>query len=73
MTASSHTVSTVENILHRQVNLVTKALPRNLDAISERRQGTVRPAASTVLRNVLVETLGQVARAVNVAPRKGGG
>jgi hypothetical protein len=43
----------------------------NLDAVSESRKSTVRPTASTILWNVLIETVREVAHAVNVAPAKG--
>jgi hypothetical protein len=58
-------------VLHRQVDLIAQSLASNLDAVSESRKSTVRPTASTILWNVLIETVREVAHAVNVAPAKG--
>ena len=62
--------SAVENELDGEIDLLPFALPSNFDAISQSRNGTVRPARATVLRQVLIETVGEVVGAVDVAPCK---
>jgi hypothetical protein len=59
-------------VLNRQIDLVTRVIgSSNLDAIRETGQGRVRPTASAVLRNVLVQGFGNVRPTVHVAPAKG--
>ena len=60
----------IQNVLNRKVNVVSAAQASNLDAIGETREGAVGPAASAVLRRVLVQRMGQVADAVHVSPRE---
>lgn len=61
----------VENVLDAEIDVVALAIAGNLDAIREAAQGTMGPAAATVLRDVLVERVRQVRDAVHVGPRKG--
>jgi hypothetical protein len=60
----------IENVLNAQINIVALTQTSNLDAIGETGQGSVRPAAAAVLGNVLIERMGQVAHAIDVAPVK---
>ena len=73
MARSGHFRTAVQDELNAEVDVVTLGITSNLDAISERGQGSVGPATSTVLRNVLVQTLGQVALSIDVAPVEGVG
>jgi hypothetical protein len=68
--ATSDFRTTIENVLNAQINVVALTQTSNLDAIRETGQGSVRPATSTVLGNVLIEGMGQVAHAIHVAPVK---
>jgi len=65
--ATAH-VSAIQDVLHRQVNLNAFALLSNFDAVTEGRHTAMCPARATILRNVLVQGLGAIALAVDVAP-----
>jgi len=67
-TMAGASISTVENVLDRQVDVDSLSLACDLDAVTQGTHGAMGPAASTVLGNVLVERLGQEAGAVDVAP-----
>ena len=54
-------------------DVVALGITSNLDAISERGQGSVGPATSAILGNMLVERLRQVALSINVTPVEGVG
>lgn len=71
VTRSSHFTGAIQNVLHRQIDFIAQSLSRNLDAVSESGQRAVSPTATTVLGNVLIERVRQVADSVNVAPSKG--
>ena len=61
----------VQDVLNRQVHVLRAVLPtRDLNAIGERAHGTVRPARPAVLRNVLIERLGQEVVSLDVVPHK---
>ena len=61
----------VQNVLNRQIHILRAVLPaRDLDAITERAHGAVRPARTAVLRNVLVERLGQEVVSLHVVPHE---
>jgi hypothetical protein len=70
ITAPSDMCPTIENVLNGKINVVALTETSNLDAIRETGQGAVRPAASTVLGNVLIETPCEVANAAHVTPMK---
>ncbi len=65
---SSHVGCTIQNVLDAQVDLVSGCVAGDFDAVAQRREGPVRPAASAVLWNVLVQSMGCVTLSVNVAP-----
>mmetsp|Transcript_17021 Transcript_17021/g.39084 ORF Transcript_17021/g.39084 Transcript_17021/m.39084 type:complete len:262 (-) Transcript_17021:437-1222(-) len=44
----------IENVLDAEVDLVSRSVAGNLDAVSQRREGTVCPATTAILGNVLV-------------------
>jgi hypothetical protein len=67
---SSNFRSAIQNKLDRKVDVITLCFASNLDAISKRTETSVSPAGSTILRNVLVQTVSQIRHAVNVPPRK---
>jgi hypothetical protein len=67
---SSSLGSTVQYELDGKVDIVALSLAGNLDAIGKAAEGAMGPTRSTVLRNVLVETLGQVTYTIDVAPRE---
>ena len=71
MARSCHFGTAVQDKLNAEVDVITLGIACNLDAISERGQGSVRPATSAILRNVLVQRLGQVTLAVDVSPVEG--
>jgi hypothetical protein len=54
--------------LWRQVDIGPGSVSGDLDAIGEDRSGSVGPAGSAVLRDVLVEDVGQVVGVVNLIP-----
>ena len=68
MATTSRGGCAVQDVLDTAVGFVSRGSSSNLDAISERGRGSVGPAASTVLRNVLVQRMGGVTFAINVAP-----
>jgi hypothetical protein len=68
MTASGNISGTIQNVLNRQVDFVPQSLTGNLDAVRQRRKRAVRPTASTVLGNVLIEGMRQITDTVNVTP-----
>ncbi len=63
--------SAVQNKLNTEVDVIALGVACDLNAISKRRQGSMSPATSTVLRNVLVKRFRQVTLAVDVTPVKG--
>ena len=63
--------SAIENELDRKVNLFTLSLAGNLDAIGESRDGTMSPARATILRQMLVQRMGEVVGAIDVSPSEG--
>ena len=68
MATASRGGCAVQDVLNTEVDFVSRSISSNLDAISERGQGSVGPATSAVLRNVLVQRMGGVTFAINVAP-----
>lgn len=68
---SSNFGTAIENELNTEVNVITLAVTGNLDAIAEGAQGTMSPARSTVLRNVLVQRVCQIGDAIDGTPGKG--
>ena len=63
--------SAIENELDRKVDLFTLSLARNLDAIGESRDGTMSPARAAILRQMLVQRMGEVVGAIDVSPSEG--
>ena len=68
MTASSYALSTIEQILYAQINIVTFTLPCNLDPVLKGRDGSMCPTAATVMWNVLVQHFSQIRLAIDVVP-----
>jgi hypothetical protein len=68
VTATGHVAGTIQNVLNAQIDFVAQTFTGNLDAVRQRRECAVRPTAATVLGNVLIEGMRQVADAVNVTP-----
>ena len=62
--------STVQNVLNAQINIITLTEASNLDAVGQTGKGTVGPAATAVLRHVLVERMGQVRDTIDIRPGK---
>merc|ERR1740130_967624 len=60
----------VENVLHREVDVDALRVARDLDPISQRRDGAVVPAGAAVLRDVLVAAHREIVHTVLVAPRE---
>jgi Tfp pilus assembly pilus retraction ATPase PilT len=58
-------------VLDAEVDIGAGSVARNLDTIGERRQRTVRPAAAAILRNVLVQRLGDERAIVDIRPAEG--
>jgi hypothetical protein len=69
MAASS--VTAVQHVLDRKVDINAHGLSRNLDSISKRGHRPMCPAASAILGNVLVSALRAVVDSAIVAPREG--
>ena len=65
---SSHVGCTIQNVLDAQVDLISSCVAGDFDAVAQRREGPVRPAASTVLWNMLIQRMGCVTLSINVAP-----
>ena len=61
-------VAAVEDVLHSEVDVDALRLACDLDAVTKGRRSTVCPARPTVLRDVLVQVLCQVAHTVHVTP-----
>ena len=55
-------------MLYGEVDVEALTAPRDLDAISERTDRSVRPATSAVLGNVLIQVLRHVGRPFDVGP-----
>ena len=73
MATASHTPSTVENILNRQINFITHgSLSGNLNAIGKSAESAVGPTAATILWNVLIEGFGGIRDAIDGLPSKVG-
>ena len=70
MARAGHFSAAVEDELDGKIDLLPFALTSNLDAISQSRNGTMCPARTTVLWEVLIQTVGEVVGAINVAPSK---
>ena len=70
MARAGHFSAAVEDELNGKIDLLPFALTSDLDAISQSRNGTMCPARTTVLREVLIQTVGEVIGAINVAPSK---
>ena len=60
----------VQNVLNTQINIIALSQASDLDAVRKAAQGSVRPATSAVLRNVLIERVCEVGNAIDVAPRE---
>jgi len=58
--------ATVENELNRKVNVGTFGVACNLDSICQGAQGPMCPTRATILRQVLVEGMGQIRNSVHV-------
>ena len=58
----------IQDVLDAQVDFVAGGISSNLDAISKRGQGSVRPATSAVLGDVLVQGMSSVTLSINVTP-----
>ena len=61
-------VAAVQDVLHRQVDVDALGFARDLDAVAECGDRSVGPAASAVLRHMLIPVLGGVADAIDVSP-----
>ena len=68
MTGTGRFGSAVQDPLNAEVNIVALSLTSDLDTISQGRDCAVSPAGSTVVRDVLVEMLGEVGFAIDVVP-----
>jgi hypothetical protein len=58
----------IEHVLDREVDVDSLRLAGNFDAVAKGRHGAVRPARSTVLRDVLVPAHGAVVDTIFIAP-----
>lgn len=63
-------VSAVENMLNTQVDVSSFGFTGNFDTVSKGRDGSMSPAGTTILRNVLVAIHGAVVDTVLVTPRE---
>ena len=68
MARPRHARSAVQNELRAQIDVVACAAARDLDAVREGGEGGEGPARPAVLRDVLVDGVGQAAGAVSVVP-----
>mmetsp|Transcript_11745 Transcript_11745/g.24029 ORF Transcript_11745/g.24029 Transcript_11745/m.24029 type:complete len:240 (-) Transcript_11745:36-755(-) len=68
VTAPSHVRSAVQYELNSKIDVDSLPLPVDLDAVSERRETSVSPTRSTILRDVLVKVAGEEVHAINVPP-----
>lgn len=66
-------ITAVEHVLNREVDIDALSSTSNLDPVTEGGQGTMSPARSAVLRDVLVTVHGTVVGSVHVAPVQLGG
>jgi hypothetical protein len=60
----------VQDELDGEVDVVTYAPTRDFDAVLEGANGSMCPAGSAVVRDVLIEHFGEVGLSINVVPRK---
>lgn len=72
MTRACRVSPTIENELNGEINFIARGVASNLDAIGQGRECTVRPTGTTVLRNVLIQTLCEVRLAIDIGPREVG-
>jgi len=68
MTTPGSPRSTIQNKLNTQVDIVSFPIPCDFDAIHKTGDGTVRPARTAVVRNVLIELLREEGFSVDVIP-----
>jgi len=61
-------IATVQHVLNRKVDVDALALASDLDSIAEGRHGPVRPAASTILRNVLISRGREIIGSIDISP-----
>mmetsp|Transcript_166528 Transcript_166528/g.404666 ORF Transcript_166528/g.404666 Transcript_166528/m.404666 type:complete len:276 (-) Transcript_166528:351-1178(-) len=69
-TVATADISTIQHVLHGEVDVGALGPTCDLDAITKGRDCTMRPAGSAVLGNVLIAAHGTVIHAVLVAPRE---
>lgn len=62
--------STIEDVLDGQVDVFSLAFASNLDAVGESAERAVSPAGSTVLGDVLIQTVGHTGLPLVVVPGK---
>mmetsp|Transcript_4698 Transcript_4698/g.6337 ORF Transcript_4698/g.6337 Transcript_4698/m.6337 type:complete len:307 (+) Transcript_4698:202-1122(+) len=68
---TSNLRATVENKLNGKINLIRGSrTSRNLNTIRQSTHRTMRPATTTVLRNMLIQTFRQVRDPIYIPPRK---
>jgi hypothetical protein len=60
--------ATIENVLDGQVDVIAGAFASDLDPIRQTRNGTMGPTTSTILGQVLVQTVGKVRNTVDITP-----
>jgi len=73
---TSDVTAAIQHKLNAQVDVIQGSftllwlaiISRDLDSIRQARERTVRPTRPAILRDMLVETLGQIGRPVNVVP-----
>mmetsp|Transcript_15973 Transcript_15973/g.23930 ORF Transcript_15973/g.23930 Transcript_15973/m.23930 type:complete len:213 (+) Transcript_15973:603-1241(+) len=71
MARSGNVSSAIKNVLDGEVDIVSQATTGDFNTVGEGRHGTMGPARSAVLGQVLVEAMGEVGFAIDVGPGEG--
>ena len=60
--------SAIQHPLNGEVDIVSLSITGNFDAVGESGDGAMCPTGSAIMRDVLIETFGEVGFAIDVVP-----
>lgn len=73
VTTAGRVGAAIEDELDREIDFVGCGIAGNLDAVGQGGESSVSPTGTAILRNVLIQTLGEKGFAIHVGPREIGG
>lgn len=71
MTAAGDVPAKIKNVLNAQIQIFALCIAGNLDPITKSTHGPVSPARSAILRDMLIQRMGEVGLAIDVSPSEG--